>query len=196
MNYYERPLRTMPTLQQVEAERRNLKRRQRFKKAMQSTVFILIVVAAIAVLIATIVMPVLQVNGNSMEPTLNDGEIILVFKTDKFKTGDLCSFYWQNKLLLKRVIGVAGDVINITDDGTVYVNGEALEEPYISEKALGECDIDFPYQVPEDRIFVLGDHRSVSVDSRSSSIGCIKSEQIVGRVLFRVWPPETAGIVS
>lgn len=156
----------------------------------------LIVVAALAVLIATIVMPVLQVNGSSMEPTLNDGNIVLVLKTDNFETGDICSFYWQNKLLLKRVIGVAGDVINITEDGTVFVNGKELNEPYVSEKSLGECDIDFPYQVPEGRIFVLGDHRSVSVDSRSSTIGCIQSNQIVGRVLFCVWPLSEMGFIS
>ncbi len=185
-----------PTLEQVEAERKSLRRRQRYKKAVKSTLYVLIVVAALAVLIATIVMPVLQVNGSSMEPTLNDGNIVLVLKTDSFKTGDICSFYWQNKLLLKRVIGVAGDVINITEDGTVFVNGEAIDEPYVSEKSLGECDIDFPYQVPEGRIFVLGDHRSVSVDSRSSTIGCIQSNQIVGRVLFCVWPLSEMGFIS
>lgn len=185
-----------PTLEQVEAERKSLRRRQRYKKAVKSTLYVLIVVAALAVLIATIVMPVLQVNGSSMEPTLNDGNIVLVLKTDNFETGDICSFYWQNKLLLKRVIGVAGDVINITEDGTVFVNGKELNEPYVSEKSLGECDIDFPYQVPEGRIFVLGDHRSVSVDSRSSTIGCIQSNQIVGRVLFCVWPLSEMGFIS
>lgn len=196
MNDYLRPAESIPTLEQVEAERKNLRRKQRYKKAVKSTLYVLIVVAALAVLIATIVMPVLQVNGSSMEPTLNDGNIVLVLKTNNFKTGDLCSFYWQNKLLLKRVIGVAGDVINITEDGTVYVNGEEIDEPYVSEKSLGECDITFPYQVPEDRIFVLGDHRSVSIDSRSSTIGCIQSNQIVGRVLFCVWPPSEMGFVS
>lgn len=185
-----------PTLKQVEKERKILKRKRQYSRAVRSTVYILIVVAAVAVLIATVFLPVLQVSGTSMEPTLVDGNIILLVKTERFKTGDLCGFYWQNKLLLKRVIGVAGDYITITDDGTVYVNGEELDEPYISEKSYGECDLDFPYQVPEGRVFVLGDHRATSIDSRSSAIGCVEVEQIVGRVIWCIWPLNDFGAVK
>lgn len=178
----------VPTLRQVENERKNLKRKRQYNRALRSTVYILVVVAAAAVLIATVFLPVLQVSGTSMEPTLVDGDIILLVKTNNFKIGDLCGFYWQNNLLLKRVIGVAGDYIDIDHDGTVYVNGTAIDEPYVYEKSLGECDIDFPYQVPDGKVFVLGDHRRTSIDSRSSAIGCISVDQIVGRVVMCVWP--------
>ena len=131
---------------------------------------------------------VLQVSGDSMNPTLEDRDILLLVKSDSMKTGDLCGFYWQNKLLLKRVIGQPGDVISMDEDGHVTVNGTVLDEPYVDELALGECDIRFPYQVPENRYFVLGDHRSVSIDSRSSVIGCVEKSQVVGRVFLRIWP--------
>lgn len=148
----------------------------------------LVVVAAVAVLLATLFLPVLQVSGDSMNPTLEDRDILLLVKSDSMKTGDLCGFYWQNKLLLKRVIGQPGDVISMDEDGHVTVNGTVLDEPYVDELALGECDIRFPYQVPENRYFVLGDHRSVSIDSRSSVIGCVEKSQVVGRVFLRIWP--------
>lgn len=148
----------------------------------------LVVVAAVAVLLATLFLPVLQVSGDSMNPTLEDKDILLLVKSDSMKTGDLCGFYWQNKLLLKRVIGQPGDVISMDEDGHVTVNGTVLDEPYVDELALGECDIRFPYQVPENRYFVLGDHRSVSIDSRSSVIGCVEKSQVVGRVFLRIWP--------
>lgn len=138
--------------------------------------------------LATLFLPVLQVSGDSMNPTLEDKDILLLVKSDSMKTGDLCGFYWQNKLLLKRVIGQPGDVISMDEDGHVTVNGTVLDEPYVDELALGECDIRFPYQVPENRYFVLGDHRSVSIDSRSSVIGCVEKSQVVGRVFLRIWP--------
>ncbi len=186
----------VPTLKQIEDERKNLKRRRQYNRALRSTVYILIVVAAVAVLIATVFLPVLQVSGTSMEPTLVDGDIILLVKTERFKTGDLCGFYWQNNLLLKRVIGIEGDYIEIDHEGTVYVNGEPLDEPYIFEKSLGECDIDFPYQVPEGKVFVLGDHRKTSIDSRSSAIGCVAVDQIVGKVVWCIWPLNNFGDVE
>jgi signal peptidase I len=138
-------------------------------------------------------MPVLEVYGKSMTPTLNSGEIVVLQKTHDFDSGDVIAFYYNNKILIKRVVAKSGDWVDITDDGTVIVNGKPLDEPYVSEKALGECDITLPYQVPDERVFVLGDHRSVSVDSRSSQIGCVADEQIVGRLIFRVWPFKSVG---
>ena len=179
---------TVPSPEAVAQERERLKYHKEFNRVLQSTVYALLVVAAAAILLATLFLPVLQVSGTSMEPTLENGDVILLLKTGNFTTGDLCGFYWQNKLLLKRVIAGPGDVVNIEADGTVSVNNRVLNEPYLTEKALGECDLSFPYQVPDNRYFVMGDHRSTSVDSRSSAIGCIEKSQIVGRVLLRVWP--------
>ncbi|MCD7823704.1 MAG: signal peptidase I [Oscillospiraceae bacterium] len=178
----------LPTEEEVQAERRRLKFRRRFIATLRTTVYALIVVAAVAVLLATLFLPVLQVSGSSMEPTLSNNDIILLFKTDKLETGDLIGFYYQNKLLLKRVIGVAGDTIDIDEEGNVTVNGELIDEPYVTNKSIGECDIDLPYQVPENRVFVMGDNRTTSIDSRSSAIGCIEEDQIVGKVLMRIYP--------
>lgn len=152
-------------------------------------------IAAISVLIATQFLPVVQISGDSMEPSLSDGEIVILQKTSDFETGDVVAFYYQSKLLIKRVIGQAGDYIDMDTQGNVYVNGELINEPYVTDKSLGDCEITFPYQVPDGRIFVLGDHRSVSLDSRSRAIGCVSQEQIMGKVIFRVWPPRQAGIL-
>ena len=154
---------------------------------LKSTLAVLIVVAAIAVLISVLFLPVIQVSGSSMEPTLCDGDILVLVKTGKFETGELCCFSWQNKLLLKRVIGKEGDYIDIDEYGNVSVNNIPIDEPYVTDKSLGICDITFPYQVPEGTIFVLGDKRDKSVDSRSTTIGCISKDQIIGKVLFKVW---------
>ena len=178
----------IPSTEEVAAERKRLAYRSRYARVLRSTIYALVVVAAIAVLLATLFLPVLQVSGDSMNPTLTDGDVIVLVKTDHMKTGDLCGFYWQNKLLLKRIIGLPGDVVSLDEDGAVTVNGEVLDEPYVDELALGECDIRFPYQVPENRYFVLGDHRATSIDSRSSVIGCVEKSQIVGKVFLRVWP--------
>ena len=164
-------------------------------RMLRSTVYTLLVVAAVAVLLATLFLPVLQVSGDSMNPTLQDRDIILLVKDSDMKTGDLCGFYWQNKLLLKRIIGLPGDVIELDEDGVVTVNGQTLDEPYVDELALGECDIKFPYQVPENRYFVLGDHRATSIDSRSSVIGCVEKSQIVGKVFLRVWPLSSFSLI-
>ncbi|MCC8131976.1 MAG: signal peptidase I [Ruminococcus sp.] len=178
----------LPTESEVQAERKRLKYRRRFILTLRTTVYALTVVAAVAVLLATLFLPVLQVSGSSMEPTLSDNDIILLIKTDNLTTGDLIGFYYQNKLLLKRVIGVAGDVIDIDEEGNVTVNGELIDEPYVTNKSIGECDITLPYQVPENRVFVMGDNRATSIDSRSSVIGCIEEDQIVGKVLVRIYP--------
>ncbi len=178
----------IPSTAEIKAERDRLAYRRRYGRVLRSTVYALVVVAAVAVLLATLFLPVLQVSGDSMNPTLGDKDILVLSKTSQLHTGDLCGFYWQNKLLLKRVIGQPGDQVSLDEDGRVTVNGQVLEEPYVDELALGECDIKFPYQVPENRYFVLGDHRSVSIDSRSSVIGCVDKSQIVGKVLLRVWP--------
>jgi signal peptidase I len=192
---------TLPTSQQLEAELQRVKYRKRYRSVLRSTVYTLITVAAIAVLVATLLMPVLQIYGSSMTPTLTDGDIVLTVKTTEFKTGDVVAFYYNNKILVKRVIAQAGEWVDITPEGDVYVGEnpnqlQLLEEPYLEEKALGECNIEFPYQVPESRVFVLGDHRSVSVDSRNTAVGCIAEEQLVGKLVFRVWPLDLFGEID
>ncbi len=181
-------LRDMPEISQLEAELKRVQYRHRYRTVFRSTVYTLITVAAIAVLVATLWMPVLQIYGGSMTPTLSNGDIVISVKTGDFQTGDVIAFYYNNKILIKRIIAKPGDWVNIDKDGTVYVNDNPIDEPYISEKALGECDIEMPYQVPESRLFVMGDHRSVSVDSRSTLVGCVAEEQVVGKIVFRVWP--------
>ncbi len=178
----------IPSEDEVAEELTRLKRVRRYQTALITTVYALIVVAAVAVLLATLFLPVLQVSGTSMEPTLDDQDVIVLVKGGSIETGDLVGFYYQNKLLLKRVIGTPGDVIDIAEDGTVSVNGQELDEPYVTNLSLGQCDINFPYQVPENRYFVMGDNREVSIDSRTTAIGCIEKEQILGKVRFRIYP--------
>ena len=179
---------SLPTKKQVETERKRYRRQKAYNKALSGTVYVLTIVAAVAVLIATLVLPVLQIEGTSMEPTLQNGDVVLLMKTTRFNHGDLCGFTWNNKLLIKRVVGVPGDWIEIDTDGTVYLNGEKLDEPYVQQKAFGECDLEFPFQVPQEQYFVIGDMRESSIDSRNTMIGCIPKDQIVGKVFLRVWP--------
>lgn len=177
-----------PSAGTIKNELKRVRNSIRFRRIIKNAIYSLVIIAAIAVLIATLILPVLQITGTSMEPTLNNGEIVVLVKTQNLKRGDLCGFYYSNKILIKRVIGLPGDVIVIDEEGTVYVNGYALIEPYVSDACFGECDIEFPYTVPENEYFMLGDSRSSSIDSRSSVIGCIARDQIVGKIFIKVWP--------
>lgn len=177
-----------PTVAQLEHELKRVRYQSRYGRVLRSTVFSLVVVAAVAVLVAVLFLPVLQIYGHSMTPTLEDGDIVVSIKGSDFEPGDVIAFYYNNKILVKRVIACPGDWVDIDKDGNVTVNGQALEEPYLQEKALGDCNIKLPYQVPDSRLFVMGDHRSVSVDSRNTAVGCVAQEQIVGRLVFRIWP--------
>ena len=181
-------IQSFPTKKEVETEIKRYKRRRAYNKALRGTVYVLTIVAAVAVLVATLILPVLQIEGSSMEPTLSNGDIVLLTKTTRFERGDLCGFTWNNKLLIKRVIGLPGDWIEIDADGNIYLNAEKLDEPYVQQLALGECDLEFPYQVPQEQYFVVGDMRESSIDSRNTLIGCIPKDQIVGKVFFRIWP--------
>ena len=185
----------LPSLEQLTAELEREKYKRRYKRVLRSTVYSLIVVAAVAVLVATIWMPVLQIYGASMTPTLDEGDIVISIKGSDFAPGDLVAFYMGNKILIKRCIAGPGQWVDIDADGNVYVDGELLDEPYLTEKALGDCDIEFPYQVPDNRYFCMGDHRSTSVDSRSTTVGCVSDEQIVGKIVFRVWPLPNFGML-
>ena len=179
---------TLPSAGLLRSELKRERNRRRFRKIIKNTISTLIIIAAIAVLITTLVLPVLQIAGTSMEPTLNNGDIVVLLKTSKLHYGDLCGFSYSNKILIKRVIAMPGDTIVIDETGSVFVNGECIDEPYITEKGLGECDIEFPFTVPENTYFLMGDHRTTSIDSRSSVIGCIPTEQIVGKLFLKVWP--------
>lgn len=186
----------IPDVEQLEKELKRQNYKQRYKRTLASTVCTLITAAAIAILVATLFLPVLQIYGNSMNPTLSEGNIVLSLKDADFKQGDVIAFYYNNKILVKRVICGPGSWVNIDEDGTVYVDNEPIDEPYLTEKAFGDCDIELPYQVPESRYFVMGDHRSTSVDSRSTAVGCIAEEQIVGKIVFRVWPINKFGAIA
>ncbi len=185
-----------PQISDIEKELNRERYRQKYKLSLKNTVFSLVTVAAIAVLVATLWLPVLQIYGGSMSPTLEDGQIVVSTTVNKLESGDIIAFYYNNKVLVKRVIAGAGQWINIDADGNVFINDSYLNEPYISKKALGNTDIEYPYQVPEGKIFVLGDEREISIDSRTSTVGCIDREQIIGKIVFRVWPFARFGAVS
>lgn len=186
----------MPSIAQVQREREKLHNRTEYRRTITHVLGILVVVAAVSVVWATMCFPLLRVYGVSMEPTLENGQIIMLEKSGNFETGDLIGFYYQNKILLKRVIGNAGDYIDMDAEGNVYVNDRKLDEPYLKTRALGDCDITFPYQVPDGKVFVMGDNREKSIDSRSKQVGCVAEEQIVGRVIFRLWPIKSIGFLK
>ena len=186
----------MPNIEQLEAELDRTRYKSRYRSVLRSTVYTLIVVAAIAVLVATVWLPVLQIYGSSMTPTLDEEDIVISIKGSQFQQGDLIAFYVGNKILVKRVIALPGQTVDIDEEGNVYVDGKYLDEPYLTEKSFGDANIGLPYQVPDNRYFCMGDHRSTSVDSRHSEIGCISEEQIVGKIVFRVWPLTQFGSIE
>ena len=177
-----------PSTREITNELSRVRYRERYRKIVRNTFFTLIVVAAVAVLISMLWLPVLRIYGNSMVPTLEGGDIVLAVKDKEFQIGDIIAFYYNNKILIKRAIAQAGEWVDIDKDGNVYVNGDPIDEPYIDEKALGDCNIELPFQVPEDKVFVMGDNRDSSVDSRNTAVGCIAEEQVVGKLIFVVWP--------
>ena len=185
----------IPSLPEIQTERKRIRREAYYRQALRGTVSVLVVVAAVAVLIATLFLQILQISGDSMSPTLEHDEIVVLIKTKEFGKGDLVGFYYQGKILLKRVIALPEDEVAIDAEGNVYVNGELLEEPYVTDKGLGNCDLEFPYKVPGTGYFVLGDQRSNSVDSRNTAIGAIAKEDIIGKVFIRVWPLSEIGFV-
>ncbi len=185
-----------PTVAQLEAEITREKRKHSYSRALRSTLYTLLVVAAVAILVATMVMPILQISGTSMTPVVGQGEITMVVRGSNPSRGDIIAFYYNNKVLIKRVIGLPGEWVNIDADGNIYINDELLDEPYITDKALGDCSIQLPYQVPDGRYFVVGDHRSTSRDSRSTLVGAVSEEQIMGTVTLRIWPLNRIGFLN
>ena len=184
------------TVEQLEHELQRERHKRSYRSTLLSTISALVIVAAVAVLVSMLALPVLQVVGESMTPLLHQGEIVIAPRGTAFQKGDVIAFYFNNKILVKRVIANAGEWVNIDADGNVFINDEPLEEPYISDKALGDCNISLPYQVPDGKIFVMGDHRSTSSDSRNTAVGCVAQEQIVGRVVLRVWPLNRFGVIK
>lgn len=180
---------TPPTLEQLERELKRERYRSSYWKTLAGTLYALMAIAAAFILLSTLMMPVFKVYGNGMSPSLQDGDIIMAVKGSQVERGEIAAFYYNNKVLIKRVIAHAGDMVDIDEEGNVTVNGSLLEEPYLEKKDMGQCDITFPYQVPGGRVFVMGDNRSISADSRSSSVGCISEEQMIGRVAAQIWPP-------
>ena len=185
----------IPSVEELEVALKSEQYRRTFVTVLRNTLFSLVVVAAAAVIIAMLILPVMRISGSSMSDTLEDGDIVISLNNKKYKTGDVIGFYYNTSILIKRVIATSVDWVDIDLDGNVYVNGVLLQEPYVQDKAYGDCNIALPYQVPEGRCFVLGDHRTTSVDSRNSSVGCINSELVVGRLLWRVWPFDEMGAI-
>ncbi len=191
--FQKRKLRDKPTLAQLRGELRHIEYRRRYLRTLATTAFTLVVVAAVTVLIAMLWLPILEMYGGSMSPTLEEGDIVISVATSEVQRGDIVAFYYGNKLLVKRCVALPGETVEIDEDGNVYVNGQYLDEPYTTEKSLGECDLEFPFEVPQEQYFVIGDHRTTSLDSRNSVVGCVAYDDLCGRVVFRVWPLNRIG---
>ena len=186
----------IPSQELLENEIKRGKHRKLFGKVLKNTIFSLIVVVAVSAILTILVLPVLQITGTSMSDTLQDGDIVFAVKTSDLETGDLIAFYYNNSILVKRVIATAGSWVDVKEDGSVYVNNQLLDEPYVTDPALGKCDITLPYQVPDGTYFVMGDHRLTSVDSRNTALGCIDKDLVVGKLVFRIWPLPDFGPVG
>jgi signal peptidase I len=185
-----------PTIEQLETELNRVQYKKRYHTVLKSTVYTLITVAAVAILVATLWLPVLQIYGSSMTPTMENGDIVFTLKTSHFQQGDILAFYYNNKILVKRVIACPGEWIDIESDGTVYINNEQIYEPYVTDLSYGDTNIELPFQVPDGKLFVMGDHRSTSVDSRNTAVGCVAQEQVVGKIIFRIWPIAEIGPID
>jgi signal peptidase I len=196
MKQGHRVRRAGPTVEQLEQELYREKYRLRYRSILRSTIYALIIVAAVSVLVATLLLPVLEIYGSSMAPTLNENDIVVSVKGGDIRQGDIIAFYYNNRILIKRVIAVGGQTVDIDADGNVSVDGELLDEPYLTEKSAGESDLTYPYTVDPETYFVMGDHRETSVDSRNSLIGCIERSEIVGRIVWTVWPLSRFGRVG
>lgn len=186
----------LPSISIMSEELDKIRYKERYLEILKNTIFTLVTVAALAVLIAMLWLPVLHVYASSMSPTLEAGDTVATVKTNTLSTGDMVAFYYNNKVLVKRVVATSGQWVNIDEQGNVYVNGKTLDEPYVKDKAYGQTDIKLPYQVPEGQYFVMGDHRSVSIDSRNTAIGSIGEEQLVGKLTFRIWPFHKMGVIK
>lgn len=186
----------LPSSREIEEELKRERYKRRYRSTLRSTIFALITASAAAVLIATLFLPVLQIFGSSMNPTLVEGQIVVSVKARDLEPGDIVAFYYGNRVLIKRYIAGPGTWVNIDEDGNVSLDNEPLDEPYLTEKAFGISDLEYPYQVPENTYFLMGDQRSDSVDSRHSSVGCVARDDIVGKIVFRVWPLEIMGAVK
>ena len=189
-------LKNIPTEQEIKTEIKRLEYREKYFRTLKSTFLTIISVIAAFFLISTLVLPVFRTYGDAMQPTLKEGQLVVTLRTTKVKSGDLICFYYNNKVLIKRVIAVGGDTVNIDWHGNVSVNYVKLDEPYITEKAFGECNVSLPFKVPLSKVFVMGDNRSASVDSRHTEVGCISQEQIIGKLILRIWPLGDISVVK
>ena len=191
-----KPAPAVPSVQLLEAELKREKYRGRYKRLLRGTISTVLVVIAAVVLISNLLLPILHIYGSSMSPTLTNGDIVAAMRYGSYERGDIVAFYYNEQILVKRIIGLPGEMVDIDADGNVSIDGEPLDEPYLTEKSLGECDIELPYQVPEGRYFVMGDNRGVSSDSRSSQVGCIAEERIIGELIFTLWPLSEFGTIE
>ncbi len=157
-------------------------------KAALKIVLVVIITVSLLLNLFTFIMPVVKYYGSSMSPTLEDGQILIVSKVSEIGNGDIIAFYYNNKVLVRRVVATENQQISVDIFGTVTVDGEELVEPYIGNKTLGQCNLDFPYNVPSGSLFVLGDNREVAMDSRLEEIGTVTEDRLIGKIVFSINP--------